>query len=384
MTKNSTQDLLQRFVRNECTPDEINKVVDYYKANTLTDDFPTVEDIQTLLGKMPKMDRVTADKIFSNILSQPTETKVVPIRKTYRYIAVAASLVILLSVGSFYQSYYGSQPNAIKIDPNAITLQLENGDIRVISENGTSVVVNANGQIVGNQSGSKIVYDNHTDLEQLVYNTLKIPNGKRFQLQLSDGTVVHLNAGTTFKYPVKFIKGENRQVFLDGEAFFDVSKDKKHPFVVNADELNVRVLGTHFNVSNYPEDDMTDVVLVEGSVGMYVSGDQFDETKNTILKPGTKGSFGKKDKSIKTRKVNPALYTCWMNGGLYFRNMTFATISKKLERHYDVVITNQNNKFGNERFNASFGDEPAEKVLSYFGDVYGIKYTIKNNKITIQ
>ena len=115
--------------------------------------------------------------------------------------------------------------------------------------------------MVGNQNGNKIVYDTETTLEKLVYNTIKIPYGKRFELQLSDGTIVHLNSGTTLKYPVKFIASGNRQVFLDGEAFFDVAKDKTHPFVVNADNLNVRVLGTHFNVSNYPEDKLTDIVL---------------------------------------------------------------------------------------------------------------------------
>ena len=384
MDQDAIQKLLERFVSNECTSEEIHKVVDYFKSNNITEAFPTVDDIKMLLEETPKMDKKTADKIFSNVIAEAKETPVIPTRKTYRYVAIAASLVILLSVGWFYQSNVDQSNTPIIIDPNAITLQLENGDIKVISENGTAVVINANGQVVGNQSGNKIVYGNESGLEKLVYNTIKIPHGKRFQLQLSDGTVVHLNAGTTFKYPVKFITGENRQVFLDGEAFFDVSKDKKHPFIVNADELNVRVLGTHFNVSNYPEDEMTDVVLVEGSVGMYVQGNRFDANKNTVLQPGTKGSFGKQDKSFQTKKVNPALYTCWMNGGLYFRNMSFSNISKKLERHYNVVIVNQNNKFAGERFNASFGDESVEKVLSYFKDVYGIKYTIKNNTVTIQ
>ncbi|MGK4568546.1 FecR family protein [Flavobacterium sp. 3HN19-14] len=126
---------------------------------------------------------------------------------------------------------------------------------------------------------------------------------------MSDGTVIHLNSGTTLRYPVKFIAGENRQVFLDGEAYFDVAKDKAHPFIVNADKLNVRVLGTHFNVTNYPEDDQTDVVLVEGSVGLYGSNTTFDATKNTVLKPGYKGSFNKNTSSINTKPVVTDFYT---------------------------------------------------------------------------
>ena len=203
-------------------------------------------------------------------------------------------------------------------------------------------------------------------------------------MQLSDGTTVHLNSGTTLKYPVKFIAGENRQVFLDGEAFFDVAKDKKHPFIVNADNLNVRVLGTHFNVSNYPEDAVTDVVLVEGSVGMYNVKEEFDANKNTVLKPGYKGSFNKQNNVIFTKPVITDIYTSWINGGLTFRNMTFKNIITKLERRYNVTIVNKNEKLANEKFNASFSDESIEKVMSYFNDIHGINYTIKNNQILIK
>ena len=195
---------------------------------------------------------------------------------------------------------------------------------------------------------------------------------------------MHLNAGTTLRYPVKFIAGENRQVFLDGEAFIDVAKDKKHPFIVNADALNVRVLGTHFNVSNYPEDAATDVVLVEGSVGMYRSNEEFDSTKNTILKPGFKGSFNKENTVISTKAVITDIYTSWINGGLTFRNMTFKNIITKLERRYNVIIVNKNEKLASEKFNASFSDESIEKVMSYFNDIHGINYTIKNNQILIK
>jgi ferric-dicitrate binding protein FerR (iron transport regulator) len=263
-------------------------------------------------------------------------------------------------------------------------LQLANGDVQIISAGKKSQVTDSEGNVVANHNGNKIAYDTETPLEKLVYNTIKIPYGKRFELELSDGTIVHLNSGTTLKYPVRFIAGENRQVFLDGEAFFDVTKDKKHPFIVNADNLNIRVLGTHFNVSSYPEDNLTDVVLVEGSVGLYTANEKFDANKNTVLKPGYKGSFNRKDNHIETKPVITDVYTSWMEGRLTFKNMSFNDITKKLERHYNVTIVNQNKKLANEKFYASFGDEPIEKVLSYFNDVHGINYTIKNNEILIK
>ncbi len=383
--------LLQKFVLNQCTPEEINEVIAYYKKNQLTDDFPTVEDVQNLLNEMPKMDKQKADVIFNNILATSKEKESViemPSRKSnYRkYISIAASIVVLLGIGFFYKQNMADKPVEQKFDfkSSDIVLQLENGETQIISENNSSQVKDAKGNIVGNQNGDKLVYDNSANPEKLVYNTIKIPYGKKFRLQLSDGTFVHLNSGTTLKYPVKFIAGENRQVFLDGEAFFDVAKDKKHPFIVNADELNVRVLGTHFNVSNYPEDPLTDVVLVEGSVGMYQSNQEFDAAKNTILKPGFKGSFNKENAKISTKAVITDIYTSWINGGLTFRNMSFKNIITKLERRYNVTIINKNEKLANEKFNASFKEESIENVMSYFNEIHGINYTIKNNQILIK
>lgn len=392
MNSNSEiKSLLQKFVLNQCTPEEINEVVAYYKKNQLTDDFPTVEEIQNLLGEMPKMDKQTADDIFMNILSASKEEESVieiPERRSNfrKYISIAASVIVLLGIGFFYKQHISNKVVEQKFDfkSSDIVLQLENGETQILSEHNSAQIKDAKGNIVGNQSGDKIAYENSLDPEKLVYNTIKIPYGKKFRLQLSDGTMVHLNAGTTLKYPIKFIAGENRQVFLDGEAFFDVAKDKKHPFIVNADELNVRVLGTHFNVSNYPEDAATDVVLVEGSVGMYQSNEEFDALKNTILKPGFKGSFNKENAKISTKAVITDIYTSWINGGLTFRNMTFKNIITKLERRYNVTIVNKNEKLANEKFNASFSDESIDKVMSYFNDIHGINYTIKNDQILIK
>ncbi|TRX28934.1 DUF4974 domain-containing protein [Flavobacterium franklandianum] len=390
MNENSEiQKLLHKFIFNQCTVEETDEVVAYYRKNKLTSDFPSVEDIKMLSTEIPKMDEATADRIFSNVLASTKEIEQVEIittRNPYRkYMAIAASFLVLLTIGLSYQhGFFSPKKDVIINNSNEITLQLENGDIQVISANKKSKIADANGNVVGNQNGNKIVYDTETTIEKLVYNTIKIPYGKRFELQLSDGTIVHLNSGTTLKYPVKFIASENRQVFLDGEAYFDVTKDKTHPFVVNADNLNVRVLGTHFNVSNYPEDKMTDVVLVEGSVGLYKVNEKFNAEKNTVLKPGFKGSFSKTDNQIKTKAVVTDVYTAWIKGGLTFRDMTFKDISKKLERHYNVTIVNQNTKLSDEKFNASFGDEPIAKVLSYFNEIHGIHYTLKNNEVLIK
>ncbi|PBJ11419.1 fec operon regulator FecR [Flavobacterium sp. ACN6] len=383
--------LLQKFILNQCTAEETEQVIAYCRNNNLTDDFPTVKDVQKLVNEMPKMEEQKADSIFNSILASAKEQETVielqPRKSNLRkYISIAASIIVLLGIGFFYKQNVFTKPAEVPFDFKStdIVLQMEDGTVQVISENGKVQVHDKNGNVIGNQNGDKLVYEKEADYEKLTYNTLKIPYGKKFRLELSDGTMVHLNSGTTLRYPVKFIAGENRQVYLDGEAFFDVAKDKKHPFIVNADELNVRVLGTHFNVSNYPEDAVTDVVLVEGSVGMYRSNEDFDAAKNTILKPGYKGSFNKENASILSKPVITEIYTSWIDGGLTFRNMAFKNIITKLERRYNVTIINKNEKLANEKFNASFKEESIENVMSYFNDIHGINYTIKNDQILIK
>lgn len=382
--------ILQKFILNQCSPDEMDQVVAYYKKNQLTDAFPTVEAIQGILQEQTKMSSESANAIFANIIGHDAEKEVISLyakRRSYaKYIAVAASLVILLSIGWSFRNTFNKVPDTLLLPKSSheITLQLENGEVQILAENGSTTVKDTKGALVGNQQGGTLVYNSAATEERLVYNTITIPFGKRFALELSDGTKVHLNSGTTLKYPKKFIAGLNRQVYLDGEAFFDVAKDKKHPFIVNADNLNVRVLGTHFNISSYSEDESTDVVLVEGSVGMYAANAEFNSSVNTVLKPGYLGSFNKKNTQINTKSVVTDGYTSWIKGGLVFRNVAFKNIITKLERHYNVTIENQNQKLDTAVFYANFSDEPIEKVLSYFNDVYGIKYTINKNQILIK
>jgi ferric-dicitrate binding protein FerR (iron transport regulator) len=189
-----------------------------------------------------------------------------------------------------------------------------------------------------------------------------------------------LNAGSSLKYPIKFLKEGKREVFLVGEVYLDVVKDANRPFTVNAsDNLDIEVYGTQFNVSNFPEDETTEVVLVEGSVGMHVA----ENDKTLILEPGFKGSYNRQQKNITTKPVITDIYTSWINGGLVFRQISLENILKKLERHYNVTITNNNVEYSQKQFNANFGNEPIETVLNYFKNTYGIDYTINANQIII-
>lgn len=323
----------------------------------------------------------TKDSILRKIKK---DKKLAYTSKAIRVFKYAATITILLGIGYFYQKGFLENSNEEFMAPsqNIITLEFESGSLEVISEGKTTEIINEEGAVISTQKGNRLIYagiNNKSD--KLVYNQLTVPYGKRFELEFSDGTVAYLNAGSSLKYPIKFLKGQAREVFLVGEAFLDVTKDPSWPFTVNtSNNLDIRVLGTKFNVSNYPEDETTEVVLVEGSVGLQVD----DNINDVVLEPGFKGSFDRGEKNITTKPVLTSIYTSWMNGDLVFRNTTFENILKRLERHYNVTITNQNEKYFQKKFNANFGNEPIEAVLNYFKNTYGIAYTIDSNNITIE
>ncbi|WP_339714700.1 FecR domain-containing protein [uncultured Kriegella sp.] len=301
----------------------------------------------------------------------------------------AATIIIIIGISYlFYDAPFYDDATAIvpvKKRPqneDAITLKLENGNIQVIKEDGSSQVVDSEGNEIGTQQGNSLQYNNRIIPDKLTYNTLTVPYGKRFDIILSDSSHVVLNSGTSLKYPVKFIKGKNREVYLTGEAFFDVAKNTEQPFIVNTNELNIRVFGTKFNVSAYPEDNATNTVLVEGSVGLYQE-ESYDSAKTTFLTPGHLASLNKKNKGISVESAETAIYTAWMTGGIIFRHVPFKNIIKKLERHYDVSIINGNGELNEELFTASFDNQPLERVLKTFKDNYGIDYTIHNDTVTI-
>lgn len=379
-------ELFKRYILNKCSEEEIEAVISYIKSATNSNDIPSVKDVLDLMKEHQELETIASDLSFEHVLKTAKEKATYSRRarqKVWRkYVSIAALFIgVIASSYIYWQNQISDNP--ILIPTDAITLELEDGSIEILNEDGSKKVVDKNGKVIGQQMGGRISYEEAGSTEELVYNTLNVPYGKRFDLKLSDGTIVHLNAGTSLKYPVNFLDGQNRKVYLTGEAFFDVSTDSLHPFVVNADELNVRVLGTRFNVSSYPEDNRTDVVLIEGSVGMHRQSDNFDKNRSTILEPGFKGTFQRNNGEINITPVLTDIYTAWIGGELAFRNMTFENILKKLERHYDISITNNNIGLANEVFNASYGQISLQKVLEDLKLTHGIDYSIEGTNITI-
>ncbi|GAA6764757.1 DUF4974 domain-containing protein [Flavobacterium sp. CGRL1] len=383
MTVKKSERLIVKFITNQASQEEIEALTEWlkedenqlvfkdfvktnYAIDTAVNNFDSTEVRKQLSERIRKENNVFYKRRFSSY---------------YKYAAI-----LIVALGGFY--FYKNSTTAIQSKQNVIIpredeIVLQLGDeSQNLDPNEARTITDKEGNVIGKQEKDRLVYTKAYAKGALVYNTIKIPYGKKFEVQLSDGTLVHLNAGTSLRYPVQFVKNQNRQVYLLGEAFFEVEKDKEHPFDVNTQNVNVEVLGTKFNVDTYSENPRTDVVLVEGKVSLYK--DQKTKENQVYLKPGEKGSNERGQSEITTEQVNTEYYTAWVKGSLVFKNASFDDIIKKLERRYNVTFINKNKVLGKEIFNARFDNEPIEVVLKYFSDSYAIDYIIDRDKITIK
>jgi hypothetical protein len=312
-----------------------------------------------------------------------------PFPKMYFFKKIARIAAVFAGLIGLMYFIYDNKPESVVqkklISEDEIVLKLANGDTQIITANGDTKIVDHEGEVIGAQKGREINYQNDTKtpIKKLIFNELRVPYGKTFALVLSDGTEVHLNSGTVLKYPVKFLKEKNRQVYLTGEAYFKVSEDKDHPFIVQSNDLNVRVLGTSFNVSSYPENKNIFTVLVNGSVRLYDKDEPYSEEKSKLLKPGRKAKWNKINQKISIKKVDTSIYTSWIDGILVIEGLRFRQIIKRLERHYNVKIINHNKELDKQAFTATFRVENIQEVLESFKANFPFDYHNEGNIITI-
>lgn len=221
------------------------------------------------------------------------------------------------------------------------------------------------------------------DKEEVVYYETSVPYGSLSKVMLPDNTCVWLNAGSSLKYAQDFGKNKRREVYLKGEAYFKVSKDANRPFFVHSGKLNIRVLGTTFNVRAYSNEQVAKVGLIEGKVNVEVSDGQ--KSKQMVLKPNEQIAYNKATSEICKNEINAEKSSWWITGKLCFIDDSFATIATALERKYDVRIANGSDKLKNERFSGSFDVNcNIDEILSDIDVDHKYTWTRVRNVITIK
>jgi len=211
------------------------------------------------------------------------------------------------------------------------------------------------------------------------YNTIVVPYGQRSQVTLYDGTKVWLNSGTKLKFPVVF-NTDTREVTIEGQAYFNVAKDVKHPFVVNSGKLKVVVLGTKFDVCAYADENVFSTTLEEGSVVVYNT----ENGKFMKMKPGEQIVMDRKTDAFKHLHVDTDLYTSWKENLLKFDDATFEDVIKKMERWYDVRVTVAPGINTKEQYTMTIKTESLREMLQLLSKTTKINYEIKESAVLIK
>ena len=380
------QKLLDRYLSGECTLEEQKQVEEWLERQKTTD------NEWTKLDGSAKQDWLAS---LYNDINQSIKTRararVVPIyKRPFFRIAVAASVILILSAGVYFMFFNKAQKDIAgteyKVDNfkndvapggNKAILTLADGSVIVLdsAQNGTltnqgntKVIKLDNGQLAYNSAGIKST--------EVLFNTISTPRGGQYQVILPDGSKVWLNAASSLRFPAAFT-GAERRVDVTGEGYFEVAKNTAMPFVVAVNGAEVQVLGTHFNVMAYDDEATMKTTLLEGSV-KFVKGNT-----SSLLKPGQQSQLTPTGSVNVVNNVDVEQVMAWKNGLFHFEDADIQTIMRQLSRWYDVEVVYQN-KTNNDQFvlgmprSSKLSD--VLKVLELTGD---IRFGIEGKKIII-
>ena len=370
------------------------------------------------------------DRVYQTIMTSDEQPKTIPLyrRPVFKYIA-AASIILLLGLGALVTLRDGvtlsppkgptvaTQPNDVPAPANTravITLAdgsklyLDSaGNGTIANESGVQVVKNSEGEIVYSSEGVTLspgVYPEPGRREgsQLSYNTLFNPRGSKvISLTLSDGTKVWLNSESSLKYPTAFT-GNTREVEITGEAYFEVTKMSPAgggelrnlqnrqrpgvdnvPFIVKKGDVSVTVLGTHFNVNAYDDEDAVRVTLLEGSVAVTLSPSKGRSDGRTILKPGQQAVYSANSQQLTANSsVDLESTIAWKTGMFLLDNTDLATIMRQVSRWYDVDVVFEG-PVSNKKFGGGVSKNlPLSKLLELL-EANGIHFRLEGKKLTV-
>jgi transmembrane sensor len=253
--------------------------------------------------------------------------------------------------------------------------------------NGQKIFIN--GELAGNiasQSGVKISKTKDGQLiyeltnqkgDKTEYNTLTTTRGEQIQVRLPDGSLVFLNAASSLKYPSSFVSLKERRVDLQGEAYFEVAKDKRHPFIVKAAQQEVKVLGTHFNINSYADEPEIKTTLLEGSVNVSNLNGKISE----ILKPGQQATV--KGGNIKVGDADIDQAMSWKNGDFVFVGEDLKVVMRQVARWYDVEIEYQGNINSSGVVSTISRTKKLSQLLKALQKNQGIHFKVEGRRVLV-
>ena len=378
-----TKELL-RYTRGELSKEEekeIEQVLSEVKEmNTLVEELKDKNQVEHEMHVIAKFDTERA-------LSKLKNRKQVKRRGILSWIA-AASVVVIAGVSAWI--LLSQEPD---VDNLSVTEKFEPGKAIVTLEmaSGLKYRLDTLSSVVRNNRVN-VAFDNNDGVlkikeqdsladgttKEIGYNTINVPYGGTYTVELCDGTKVYLNSGTTLEFPSRF-DGKVRSVILKGEAYFDVARNVSKPFVVEVDEMKVKVLGTSFNVKSYVDEPGVYTTLVEGSVAILRDGQP--EKK---IKPGEQAYYNKGVGTLSIAEVDVNEFTSWKDGLFYFKDIALEEILRIVSRWYDLEVFYMNQGAKSVIYSGKLPMySSVEDVLRKFEISGDVRFELKGRTLTV-
>lgn len=368
------KELLHTYFRGEATPEEEKQIMDWAESSP--------ENYQEYLKERKIWNAILMYSVNPTIKATATHKRL--FLSLYKYAAIA---VIAFGVG-FYTLHNRNVPGDFlsHLSPMDISEPV------LLQNNQKYIALGAESFSLNEQKG--IVKNNHTDRllsyhqedasrgfsfgKKRADNRLLVPQGQTYKLTLADGTNVMLNAESELTFPSEF-DTDRREVFLKGEAFFQVTHNEKAPFIVHTDQLDVQVLGTTFNVSGYNNENMLKVTLVEGSIRIHQQGD------SVKIRPNEQYNYNKNTREKRVQTVDTELFTSWVNDEYIFKDTTLDEIFNRINHWYMFDVTYESPSLKEKRFFLTIGrDASLDQIIQIINSTEEVCIEKKDNHIVVK
>jgi transmembrane sensor len=374
--KYKAEKLIYKYLRKSCS-DEERAMVESWHIKDLSEStyLPSKENINLVNKRM-------ANKLVLHI---DNRRKFQRTSKLWQSFALIASVLFILSILTFLyleNTHFSRQTVAKNIEQHDVfpggykaILTLYDGKKIELHEKGLQTALWQNKVNISRRTAGELVYHNTSANKGTnVRNILETPRGGQYKLVLPDGTKVWLNSSSRLTYTILFT-GKERQVKLIGEAYFEVAKDPSKPFKVFTSHQIVEVLGTHFNISAYPEENKDQTTLLEGKVKIH------HKKSNRTMKPGQEAILNYKDHKIELHKADIEKNMAWKNDEFIFNGENLQSIMRSISRWYDVDIVFQNNGDQSKYWGTVSRKKNLSSVLKMLESTGKIKFQIKGRRI---
>lgn len=344
--------ILTKCRLGEATQEEIKFLESYYNLFDLNDDLITDENETDYLYLKDAI-KANVDERIAQYEKKPV---MMPSRSGWIRYAVAASILLFILVGAYFfirnghkaDNFAANTYKGIVPGTNKATLILANGTTISLDDAANGQIAKQAGVKISKTADGQIVYQaDATGQDQAAQNTVTTPKGGQYKIILPDGTNVWLNAASSITYPTVF-KGAEREVTLNGEGYFEVTKNKAMPFRVKSALQTIEVLGTHFNINAYADEALVKTTLLEGSVKV------ISATNSALIVPGEQAVINRTGNGvISKQQVNIDKEVAWKNGVFSFADEDIREVMRQISRWYDIDVVYE-------------GDMPSEK---FFGEI---------------